>query len=33
MYGPDAVSDLIAMNPNSGSGESNNSEQRRLSGD
>jgi hypothetical protein len=33
MYVPDVVFDLIAMNPNSGSSESNNSKQRSLSGD
>lgn len=27
MYGPDAISDQIAMNPDSGSGESNNGKQ------
>ena len=32
MYGPEAISDLIAMNPNSGSGESIDNEERTLNG-
>ncbi|KAK9987568.1 hypothetical protein SO802_027807 [Lithocarpus litseifolius] len=33
MYGPDAISDLIARNPNSGCSESNDNEERIPSGD
>lgn len=33
MYGPDAISDLIARNPNSGCSKSNDNEERIPSGD